>query len=173
MEQVDAEGLIPDDSELIPMAFFVEANLRPSFRAFLPMETLGALKEMLNEPVTLGVLAEEPEEEGDEVHAMVGLAVPIDRQRLIEQISGDGEESEPWRSDAPSDDAWRGDADDDTGIDGVRPSTALLAFAPVVRLQRNFPDDFAAELADLLESALSGATRPANEARVDRFLGGL
>ena len=49
----------------------------------------------------------------------------------------------------------------------------MLAFAPLVRLARRYPDDFGEELADLLESALAGATRPSLEARVDRMLGGL
>ena len=53
------------------------------------------------------------------------------------------------------------------------PRTALLAFAPLVRLKRKFPHDFGEELADLLETALAGVTRPALEARVDRMLGDL
>lgn len=168
MERVDAEGLVPDDSELIPVAFFVEENIRPSFRAFLPEETLTALDEMLSEPVTLGVLAEEPEDESGEIRAMVGLAVPIDRERLAEQfLTDEDEEAEPWRDGAGSDEAWRGDSAAD---EPDHPATALLAFAPLVRLRRNFPDDFGEELADLLESALAGSTRPANEARIDRLL---
>ncbi len=55
------------------------------------------------------------------------------------------------------------------GIAGVAP----LAFAPLVRLRRKFPDDFGEELADLLESALAGETRPSLEARVDEMLGGM
>ncbi|MDR0787084.1 MAG: hypothetical protein LBG44_04365 [Gemmatimonadota bacterium] len=173
MEQVDGEGLVPDDSDLLPMAFFAEENLRPSFRAFLSRETVNALQEMLNIPVLLGVLAEEPEQESDEVHAMVGLAVPVDRQQLAEQLNGEEEEdTEPWRDGSGSDDAWRGD-DEPGDPESDPPATALFTFAPLVRLKRVHPENFAEELADLLESALAGSTRPANEARVDRFLEGL
>src|SRR5215212_4932365 len=40
MREVDAEGLVPSDAELVPMAFYVDGNQRPSFRAMLPAETL-------------------------------------------------------------------------------------------------------------------------------------
>jgi hypothetical protein len=84
---------------------------------------------------------------------------------------GDDEESdlEPWQS-GPSTEAWRGDDAED---EDEEPRTVMLAFAPLVRLARRYPDDFGEELADLLESALAGATRPSLEARVDRMLGGL
>lgn len=168
MEAVDGQGLIPDGSELLPMAFFAEQNAQPSFRALLPLETVEVLRQALRAPVTLGVLAEEPEDAAEEVHAMVGLAMPIPEGQMPD---GEAEEdSEPWRASAGSGEAWRGEEDEDYDDPAV-PKTALLAFAPLVRLSRRFPEDFANELADLLESALSGATRPALEARVDRMLG--
>lgn len=172
MERVDAEGLVPEDSDLVPMAFFVDSNENPSFRALLPPDTLETLQEMLNVPVILGVLAEEPTDEGEEIRAMVGLAVPIDHQNLLDRPFGeDGEEEadEPWRASAGSSEAWRGDEGPDLD-DPANPATAILAFAPLIRLKRQFPDDFGEELADLLESALAGSTRPASEARVDRLL---
>ncbi len=172
MEQVDGEGLVPEGSDLVPMAFFVDSNENPSFRALLPTDTLGTLHEMLDEPVTLGVLAEEPEDENEEIRAMVGLAVPIDRQNLMGgNLGGDDEEEadEPWRASAGSSEAWRGDADPES-VDPANPATAILAFAPLIRLKRQFPDDFGEELADLLESALAGSTRPAGQARVDKLL---
>jgi hypothetical protein len=172
MERVDAEGLLPDGSDLVAIAFFVDSNENPSFRALLPPDTLETLHEMLDVPVTLGVLAEEPENEDDEIRAMVGLAVPIDRQNLLEGLHADNEDEEPdepWRASAGSTEAWRGDSHDEP-VDPANPATAILAFAPLVRLKRQFPDDFGEELADLLESALAGSTRPANEARVDRLL---
>ncbi len=173
MEAVDGQGLIPDGSDLLPMAFFAEQNPSPSFRALLPLETVEVLRQALRAPVTLGVLAEEPEDAGDEVHAMVGLAMPIPDGHLTDvEMEGEEDDAEPWRASAGSSEAWRGDSyEDDFEDDGVTPRTALLAFAPLVRLARRFPEDFANELADLLESALSGATKPALEARVDRMLG--
>lgn len=80
-----------------------------------------------------------------------------------------GEEggAEPWSADP---DAWKGDVGE-AEEEGER--TVLLAFAPLVRLRRKFPEDFGEELADLLESALAGDTRPNLEARVDDMLGGL
>ena len=170
MERVDADGLVPENSDLVPMAFYVDSNANPSFRALLPPDTLRTLDEMLNVPVTLGVLAEEPEDETQEIRAMVGLAVPIDRQNLLDQLSGDGDDEpdEPWKASVGSSEAWRGDSPDSD--DAADPATAILAFAPLVRLKRQFPDDFGEELADRLESALAGATRPASEARVDRLL---
>ena len=62
MREVDAEGLVPHDADLVPMAFFVDGNNRPSFRAMLPSDTLGLLRQTLREPVQLGLLAEEPED---------------------------------------------------------------------------------------------------------------
>jgi hypothetical protein len=170
MEPVDGEGLVPDDSDLVPMAFYVDANTNPSFRALLPPDTLETIQDMLSEPVTLGVLAEEPEDSSQEVRAMVGLAVPIDRQELFEAADEDEEgEDEPWRASVGEPEAWRGDSTPEPDP-GAHPPTALLAFAPLVRIKRNFPDNFGEELADLLESALSGSTRPALEARIDRML---
>jgi len=40
-----------------------------------------------------------------------------------------------------------------------------------VRVTRRKPDDFAEELVDLLESAITGATLPSLEARVNKMLG--
>jgi hypothetical protein len=164
MEPVDGQGLVPEGSDLVPMAFFVEENRSPSFRALLPPETLDVLRDAFTAPVTLGVLAEEPETESDEIHAMVGLAVPI---ASGDEVEADDEEDESWRASAPSSDAWRGEEVEE---DGHPPRTALLAFAPLVRIRRRFPEDFGEELADLLETALAGVTRPALEARVDRML---
>ncbi|HEY0150912.1 MAG TPA: hypothetical protein VGB92_02875 [Longimicrobium sp.] len=171
LREVDHEGLLPEEAELIPVAFYADGNDRPSFRALLPPETLAILEEALQTPVQLGLLAEEPEEATAEIHAMVGLSIPVDQ--LPEGISTDGEEEEhehelePWQS-APAADAWRGEGAEPEEA----PRTVMLAFAPLVRLARRFPDDFGEELADLLESALSGATKPSLEARVDRMLGG-
>ena len=171
MESVDAQGLVPGDSDLLPMAFFAEGNDQPSFRALLPPDTVQILREALESPVTLGVLAEEPEEQGEEIRAMVGLAVPLSEGQLPES-EGDDEESEPWRESLGASEAWRGEeeTEEESFEGGETPRTALLAFAPLVRLKRRFPEDFGEELADLLESALSGSTRPALEARVDRLL---
>ena len=166
MRMVDAEGLVPEDSDLIPVAFHVRGNEQPSFRALLPPDTVAVLQDALNEPVSLGVLAEEPEDADAEIQAMVGLALPINEGELGEEVEEQG--SEPWKAAAPDPDAWRGE--DAPADGGDAPRTALLAFAPLVRLRRRFPDDFGEELADLLEAALSGATRPALEARVDRIL---
>lgn len=167
MREVDAEGLVPEGSDLTPMAFFTGDNEGPSFRALLPPDTIEVLHEALLEPVTLGVLAEEPEAPDKEIRAMVGLAVPVS------DLQGETEEAEqpdePWKASAGDPEGWRGE---DAAAEG-EPRTALLAFAPLVRLHRRFPLDFAEELADLLETALSGVTRPALEARVDRMLGDL
>ena len=171
IREVDHEGLLPEEAELIPVAFYADGNDRPSFRALLPPETLTILEEALQSPVQLGLLAEEPEE-GAEIHAMVGLSIPVEQLPEGVAPSEDDEEVgdeplEPWQS-GSSGDAWRGDdADPEDG-----PRTVMLAFAPLVRLTRRFPDDFGEELADLLESALSGATKPSLQARVDRMLGG-
>ena len=157
----DTEGLVPPDSGLMAVAFHADDNPRPSFRALLPPETLATLERALREPVRLGVLAEEPEAPDAEIRAMVGLQIPA--EELPEAAEADAEESEPWSG---SGEAWRGDVHPDDS-----PSrTVLLAFAPLVRLRRKHPEDFGEELADLLESALAGETRPVLQARVDRLL---
>jgi len=171
IREVDPEGLLPEEADLIAVAFYADGNPNPSFRALLPPETLAILEEALQSPVQLGLLAEEPDE-GTEIQAMVGLSIPVDA--LPEGIGAEegdddeeGEELEPWQASSGSSEAWRGeDAEPEDG-----PRTVMLAFAPLVRLTRRFPEDFGEELADLLESALSGATKPALEARVDRMLG--
>ena len=165
MEEVDPEGLVPEGSDLVPMAFYTDANEVPSFRALLPPDTLDVLRDALDEPVTLGVLAEEPQDD-TEIRAMVGLAVPIN-EGMMEEGGPEEEPDEPWKASSGSDEAWRGE-DPEGGEDA--PRTALLAFAPLVRLERRFPEDFGEELADLLESALAGSTRPALQARVDQML---
>jgi hypothetical protein len=172
MREVDAEGLVGDDAELVAMAFFAEANEAPSFRALLPPQTVSVLRSALQHPVMLGLLADEPEEEGAEIHAMVGVSLLVDElpeeMRSERDDDDDDEELEPWQTGSSSAEAWRGeDAEDDD-----EPHTVMLAFAPLVRLARRHPDDFGEELADLLESALSGATKPSLEARVDHMLGG-
>jgi hypothetical protein len=170
MREVDAEGLVPSDAELVPMAFFVDGNQRPSFRAMLPADTLNLLRQTLREPVHLGLLAEEPDEPAAEVKAMVGISIPVNSLpdgMVPEEMEEDEEDNEPWKASADYD-AWRGDGDTDDG-DGER--TVLLAFAPLVRVTRRKPDDFAEELVDLLESAITGATLPSLEARVNKMLG--
>lgn len=171
MQEVDSGGLNPEESELMPMAFFVRGNADPSFRALLPPETVEVLREALEEPVMLGLLAEEPEDPAAEVRAMVGLAVPLGD--LPADPVEENAESEPWRSSAGDAEAWRGEEAPEIDAESGVPRTALLAFAPLVRLNRKFPLDFSEELADLLEAALSGSTRPALEARIDRMLGDL
>ena len=168
MRTTDTEGLVPDDSGLIAVAFHAGSNPRPSFRALLPPETLATLELAFREPVRLGVLAEEPETPDAEIHAMVGLEIPADSLPEAAQPEQEDDSSEPWSSSSP--DAWRGDVHTD---DASSPRTVLLAFAPLVRLHRKHPDDFGEELADLLESALAGDTRPVLQARVDRLLGDL
>jgi hypothetical protein len=173
MRQVDPDGLVPDDSMLVPVAFFVAGNAQPSFRALLPPDTIEVLRNAFEAPVMLGVLSEEPEDAGGEVRAMVGLAVPVSEiEDQLEQHSAREAPVEPWRAGAPDPDAWRTAADDDEGEydEDAASRTALLAFAPLVRITRKFPDSFGDELADLLETAISGVTRPALEARVDRML---
>src|SRR5690606_9144042 len=170
MRLVDAEGLVPEGSDLVPVAFHVSGRAQPSFRALPQPGTVAGLRDALTEPVCLGVLAEEPEDADAEIQAMVGLALPINPGELGE-MAGEEEESEPWKASAPDPDAWRGE---DAALEAEEPPrTALLAFAPLVRLTRKFPHDFGEELADLLAAALSGATRPVLEARVDRMLGDL
>ncbi|MET0397597.1 MAG: hypothetical protein ABW277_12280 [Longimicrobiaceae bacterium] len=174
IREVDPEGLVPEDSDLIPVAFYVAGNERPSFRAILPPQTVAVLEEATLAPVRLGLLAEEPEDAG-EIHAMVGLSVTMHGDpEEAEEAHGDEERppAEPWSTDP---DAWRGlggGDEDDEAEDGAE-RTVLLAFAPLVRLRRKFPDDFAEELADLLETALAGDTKPSLEARIDDMLGGL
>ncbi len=169
MQETDAEGMVPEGSELVPVAFRVRGNTAPSFRALLPPETVTVLREALREPVTLGVLAEEPEDPETEVRAMVGLAVPVSDLGADDEREEGSEE--PWRASVGAAEAWRGEEEGGEEAEAAR--TALLAFAPLVRLQRRFPLDFGEELADLLEAALAGITRPAMEARIDRMLGDL
>jgi hypothetical protein len=174
MSEVDAEGLVSGDADLIPMAFFAETNDTPSFRALLPPQTVAVLRNALQRPVQLGLLADEPEEDGTEVHAMVGISLSVDElpaeMRAEPEDDDEDEDPEPWHSEATSE-AWRGDDSEDEDED--EPHTVMLAFAPLVRLARRHPGDFGEELADLLESALAGATKPSLEARVDRMLGGM
>lgn len=164
MRVVDADGLVPEGSELVAVAFFVDDNQAPSFRSLLPPDTLTVLTDAIAEPVRLGLLAEEPEDVDTEIKAMVGVTVPI-KGPLADQEEGAGEELEPWAADP---DAWKAGLQEPDEDENER--TALLAFAPLHRIRRRFPNSFGEELADLLESALSGATRSALEARVDRFL---
>jgi hypothetical protein len=163
MRPTDTEGLAPEGSGLTAVAFYAADNPQPSFRALLPPETLATLERAFSEPVRLGVLAEEPETAGEEIHAMVGLELPADSLPDAAQAQEE-EPAEPW---SMSSDAWRGDVH---GSDDATPRTVLLAFAPLIRLRRKHPEDFGEELADLLESALAGDTRPVLQARVDRLL---
>lgn len=170
MREVDAEGLVPPDAELVPMAFFVDGNQRPSFRAMLPPDTLALLRQTLREPVHLGLLAEEPDEPAAEVKAMVGISIPVHALpdgMVPEEMEEEEEDPEPWRASANYD-SWRGDS---YSGDGDTERTVLLAFAPLVRVTRRKPNDFAEELVDLLESAITGATLPSLEARVNKMLG--
>jgi len=170
MREVDAEGLVPSDAELVPMAFYVDGNQRPSFRAMLPADTLNLLRQTLREPVHLGLLAEEPDEPAAEIKAMVGISIPVHSLpdgMVPEEMEEEEDDAEPWKSSANYD-SWRGD-EGPGDADGER--TVLLAFAPLVRVTRRKPDDFAEELVDLLESAITGATLPSLEARVNKMLG--
>ncbi len=170
MREVDAEGLVPHDNELVPMAFFVDGNQRPSFRAMLPTDTLTLLRQTLREPVQLGLLAEEPEDPSAEVKAMVGISIPVHSLpdgMVPEEMEEKDDDSEPWKTSANYD-GWRGGGDDDDEGDD---RTVLLAFAPLVRISRRRPDDFGEELVDLLESAIAGSTVPSLEARVNKMLG--
>ena len=137
MEPVDGQGIVPSDSDLVPMAFFADDNAKPSFRALLPPDTVAVLRDALGAPVSLGVLAEEPENQGEEIRAMVGLAVALDQEQLLAMEQEDGEEDEPWKASAGVSEAWRGD--DAASPEGDPPRTALLAFAPLVRLRRKYP----------------------------------
>ena len=170
MREVDPEGLVEEGTDLIPVAFYVSGNAAPSFRALLPAETVAVLEEAMLEPVQLGLLAEEPEEPGGEVRAMVGVTITMEGLpdgEADEEVEEEEEAgTEPW---ATNPDAWKSAAEGEA--DGDR--TVMLAFAPLVRLARRFPDDFSEELADLLETALSGQTKPNLQARIDRMLGDL
>ncbi|HKP74352.1 MAG TPA: hypothetical protein VJT67_02360 [Longimicrobiaceae bacterium] len=167
MREVDAEGLVPPSGDLVPMAFFVDGNQRPSFRAMLPADTLNLLRQTLREPVHLGLLAEEPEEPHAEVKAMVGISIPVHSlpDGMVPEEMDEEEDPEPWKASANYD-SWRGE---DGGYDADE-RTVLLAFAPLVRVTRR-KHDFAEELVDLLESAIHGATVPSLEARVNKMLG--
>lgn len=169
MREVDAEGLVPTDAELVPMAFYVDGNQRPSFRAMLPSETLNLLRRTLNAPVQLGLLAEEPEDPSAEVKAMVGISIPVHSlpDGMVPEEMEEEDDDEPWKTSANYD-GWRGAGDDE---DDDADRTVLLAFAPLIRISRRRPDDFGEELVDLLESAISGATLPSLEARVNKMLG--
>ncbi|HEX5869972.1 MAG TPA: hypothetical protein VFY65_06145 [Longimicrobium sp.] len=170
MREVEPEGLLSDDSALIPVAFFADGNESPSFRAFLPPETIVILHQVIRGPVRLGLMAEEPEEPDKEIQAMVGLTIPVEAlpPGMVAEAEEEGEhEREPWQTGGGTE-PWKSeDAEDDED----RPRTVMLAFAPLVRIKRRHPEDFSEELADLLESALSGATKPSLEARVERMLG--
>jgi hypothetical protein len=167
MREIDPEGMVPEGADLVAVAFFVNGNEQPSFRALLPAETIEVLSEATQTPVQLGLLAEEPAETGAEVHAMVGISVAV-RGPLPEELEAEPGSDEPWKS--ASADAWKGEAWKERDDIDDAPRAALLAFAPLVRLKRKFPDSFGDELADLLEAALAGATKPNLEARVDRML---
>jgi hypothetical protein len=175
MKEVEPEGLLTDDSQLIPVAFFADGNENASFRAFLPPETIVILHQVIRGPVRLGLMAEEPEDPAQEIQAMVGLTVPIEHlppgmaAEVEEEDDEEGGGAEPWQTGAVAE-PWRG-GDEDADGDDDRPRTIMLAFAPLVRIARRHPGDFAEELADLLESALAGATKPSLEARVERMLG--
>jgi hypothetical protein len=167
MREVDAEGLVPSGTELVPMAFYVDGNQRPSFRAMLPADTLNLLRQSLREPVHLGLLAEEPDDPGEEVKAMVGISIPVHSlpDGMVPEEMEDEDDGEPWKQSANYD-GWR-----DGGFDDDPERTVLLAFAPLVRVTRRRPNDFGEELVDLLESAITGATLPSLEARVNKMLG--
>ncbi len=166
MREVDPEGLVPEGSELVAVAFFADRNAQPSFRALLPPETMAVIEEAIEGPVQLGLLAEEPEDPQAEVRAMVGISVPVSGAAPLETE----EDAEPWNR--PDAEAWRGEGTEEDE-EGAVPRMALLAFAPLLRLRRRFPDSFAEELADLLDAALAGATRPSLQARVDQMLNDL
>ncbi len=166
MREVDPEGLVPEGSELVAVAFFADRNAQPSFRALLPPETMAVIEEAIEGPVQLGLLAEEPEDPLAEIRAMVGISVPVSGSMPMEAANEGEEGAEPWSTGDPE--AWRGEAEDEE--ETAVPRMALLAFAPLVRLRRRFPESFAEELADLLDAALSGATRPSLQARVDQML---
>ncbi len=169
VRETDSEGLAPDGAELLAIAFYVHGREQASFRSLLPAETISVLKAAMAEPVRLGLLAEEPEAADGEIQAMVGLALPVDGSIPGVGPLGGQQADEPWKASAGNPEAWRGDRAGDEEM----PRTALLTFAPLIRIQRKFPQDFGEELADLLESALSGSTKSVLEARVDRMLGEL
>ena len=172
MREVDTEGMVSEDGRLVAIAFFADGNERPSFRALLPPETLTILRQAIRTPVQLGLLAEEPDDPESEIQAMVGISIPATNLPDGVVLSDDEDEdedddddAEPWRSSANYD-GWRGDSWEPEDTE----RTVLLAFAPLVRVTRRYAD-FGEELVDLLESALSGATKPSLEARVDKMLG--
>ena len=175
MREVDAEGMVPEGAEVVPVAFFIDGNERPSFRAMLPPDTMSLLRQTISGPVQIGLLAEEPDDPQAEIQAMVGVTIPVhslpDGMVPEEMDEEEADDDEPWKSSANYD-GWRGDADawKDEAYDDDPGRTVLLAFAPLVRVTRRY-DDFGEELVDLLESAIVGATRPAMEARVDKMLG--
>ena len=86
MREVEAEGLLADDTTLIPVAFYADGNATPSFRAFLPPETIVILHQVIRGPVRLGLMAEEPEDPSQEIQAMVGLTIPVEALRLRDRI---------------------------------------------------------------------------------------
>lgn len=169
MREVEPEGLLSDDSALIPVAFYADGNENPSFRAFLPPETIVILHQVIRGPVRLGLMAEEPEDPDKEIQAMVGLTIPVEAlpPGMVAEAEESEQELEPWQTGGGVE-SWKGD---DADEDDDRPRTVMLAFAPLVRIKRRHPGDFAEELADLLESAIAGATKPSLEARVERMLG--
>ena len=175
MREVEPEGLLSDDSSLIPVAFYADGNENPSFRAFLPPETIVILHQVIRGPVRLGLMAEEPDDPDKEISAMVGVTIPVEALppgMVAEAEEAEQEPPEPWQTGAGAE-SWKGESwkADDAEDDDERPRTVMLAFAPLVRIKRRHPGDFAEELADLLESAIAGATKPSLEARVERMLG--
>lgn len=117
MRPTDTEGLAPEGSGLTAVAFHADDNPRPSFRALLPPETVAVLERAFQEPVRLGVLAEEPESPEAEIRAMVGLQIPADQLPDAEP-HGETDEGEPW---SDSSEAWRGDVH----VDEAGPRTVL------------------------------------------------
>ena len=133
MQEVESEGLVPDGSDLLPMAFYVRGNEQPSFRALLPSDTIEVLREALEEPVVLGVLAEEPEDLAAEIHAMVGLAIPVGEEEAEEK---EEPAAEPWRASVGDPEGWRGD-DAPAADEPATPRTAHPPPAQVpLRLRR-------------------------------------
>jgi hypothetical protein len=97
---------------------------------------------------------------------MVGISIPVHSlpDGMVPEDMEEEEDPEPWKASANYD-SWRGDGSYDESE-----RTVLLAFAPLVRVTRR-KHDFAEELVDLLESAITGATTGALEARVNKMLG--
>ena len=169
MREVEPEGLLTDDSALIPVAFYADGNENPSFRAFLPPETIVILHQVIRGPVRLGLMAEEPDEPDKEIQAMVGVTIPVEAlpPGMVAEAEEPEQELEPWQT-GGTPESWKGD---DSEEDDDSPRTVMLALAQLVRIKRRHPDDFAEELSDMLESAIAGATKPSLEARVERMLG--